>query len=82
MPPVQNPDSDLTGGIVSQFSVVIQKEIVNGPYAYSILKDGVGQTAVTGKATIGAALDGVKTDIGGLLGGETVDRVTMNVIAS
>jgi hypothetical protein len=67
---------------VAQYSVVIQKEIVNGPYAYSIIKDGVGQTAVTGKATVAAALDGVKTDIGGLLGGETVDRITMNVQSS
>lgn len=82
LPIVQNPDSDLAGGKVSQFSVVIQKEITNGPYAYSIIKDGVGQTAVTGKATIGAALDGVKTDIGALLGGETVDRVNMSVLSS
>jgi hypothetical protein len=82
MPPVQNPDSDLAGGTVSQFSVVIQKEITNGPYAYSIIKDGVGQKAAINQASISAALDAVKADIGGLLAGETVDRVTMSVLSS
>jgi hypothetical protein len=82
MPPVQNPDSDLRGGGVSQFSVTIQKNITNGPYAYEIIKDGVGQKAAINQATISAALDAVKTDIGGLLGGESVDRVTMNVLSS
>lgn len=67
---------------MSQFSVQIQKVITNGPYAYSILKDGVGQKAATGQASVSAALDSVKTDIGGMLGGESVDRVTMNVLSS
>jgi hypothetical protein len=67
---------------VAQFSVTIQKEVTGGPYAYSITKDGVGQKAAISQASISAALDAVKTDIGGLLGGETVDRVTMNVLSS
>ena len=82
MPPVQNPDSDLAGGRVSQYSVIIQKVVTNGPYSYALLKDGVGQKAAVGQANIGAALDAVKADIAGLLSGESVDRVTMNVISS
>jgi hypothetical protein len=82
MPPVQNPDSDIAGVPVSQFSVVIQKNVTNGPYAYQILKDGVGQKAAINQTSISAALDAVKTDIGGLLAGETVDRVTMSVLSS
>ena len=67
---------------MAQFTATIQKVITNGPYAYSILKDGVGQKAATGQASISAALDSVKADIGGLLGTETVDRVVMNVVSS
>lgn len=67
---------------MATFQVVIQKEITNGPYAYSIIRDGVGQKAAISQASVSAALDAVKTDIGGLLGGETVDRITMNVLSS
>ena len=67
---------------MAQFSVTIQKVITNGPYAYALLKDGVGQKAATNQASISAALDSVKADIGGLLGTETVDRVVMNVVSS
>ena len=82
MPPVHNPDSDLSGGKVAQYSVVIQKVVTNGPYSYALLKDGIGQKAAVNQASISAALDSVKADIGGLLGSESVDRVTMNVLAS
>ena len=67
---------------MAQYSAVIQKVTTNGPYAYVLLKDSVGQKAATNQASISAALDSVKTDIGGLLGGETVDRVNMNVTSS
>jgi hypothetical protein len=67
---------------MAQFSAIIQKVITNGPYSYVILRDGVGQKTAISQASISAALDGVKTDIGGLLAGETVDRVTMSVLSS
>lgn len=67
---------------MAQFSVVIQKEITNGPYAYSIIKDGVGQKAAVSQASLSAAMDNVKTDVAGMLAGETVDRLTMNIVSS
>ena len=67
---------------MAQFAAVIQKVTTNGPYSYVILKDGVGQKAAINQASISAALDGVKADIGGMLAGETVDRVNMSVVSS
>jgi hypothetical protein len=67
---------------MSQFSAVIIKVITNGPYSYALFKDGVGQKDVNNVATIGAALDGVKTDIAGLLGGETVSRAQISVTSA
>lgn len=83
VPKPAGPSSDESKGVrVSQFSIVIQKVITNGPYSYNINKDGVGQKTAVNQATIGAAMDNVKTDIAGLLAGETIDKLTMNVISS
>jgi len=67
---------------MSQFSATIVKVITNGPYAYALFKDGVGQKDVNNVATIGAALDGVKTDIAGLLGAESVSRAQISVTSA
>ena len=67
---------------MSQFSAVIVKIITNGPYAYALFKDGVGQKDVNNVATIGAALDGVKTDIAAGLNGETVQRAQITVTSA
>ena len=64
---------------MANFSVQISKVTTNGPYAYVVFKNNVGEKAVNNIATISAALDGVKTDIAGLLLGEVVDRVGMSV---
>ena len=67
---------------MSTFAVRIIAVATNGPYAYSIFKDGVGQKDVNTVATISAALDGVKTDIGGLLNGQTVSLVAMTITSA
>ena len=67
---------------MSQFAVRIQKVVTNGPYSYVIIQDGVGQKDANALATIGAALDGVKTDVSALLGGQTVQTVTMTISSS
>lgn len=64
---------------MSQFTARINAVATGGPYAYTIYKDGAGLTTVTGKTTIANALDGVKTDIGNALGGQTVTQVNMSV---
>lgn len=67
---------------MSVFKVTITKVVTNGPYAYVITQDGVGQKAAVSQATISVALDGVKTDIGTLLGAQTVNRVGMDITSS
>jgi len=52
---------------------------VGGPYAYSILKDGVGLKAAVSIASISAAIDAVKTDIGSDLGGAIVTKTVLSV---
>ena len=64
---------------MAQFQARIIRVVTNGPFAYSLFKDGIGQKDVNNLATIGAALDGVKADIGGLLGGEVVQAATLTV---
>jgi hypothetical protein len=64
---------------MAQYSATIVKVLTNGPYAYYLAKDGVGQKDVNNVASIGAALDGVKTDIAALLGSEVVQRTTVSV---
>lgn len=64
---------------MSNFIAVIQSVTTNGPYAYTILKDGVGIKAATNQANISAAMTAVQTDIGQNLAGETVGRVILNV---
>ena len=51
----------------------------NGPFMYIIEKDGVGEKAVTGVPTLGAAFNGVRDDIGALVGAEVVQVVTVQV---
>lgn len=67
---------------MAKFTVNIIRVTTNGPYAYSITKDGAGAKAEISQASISAALDGVKTDIGNLLSGETVQRVAMDITSS
>lgn len=67
---------------MARFTATINKPVTNGPYAYVIFRDGVCQKDVNGVTTLANALDGVKTDIAGLLGGETVNRVNMSVNSS
>ena len=67
---------------MSQFTATIIKVQTNGPFAYSLFQNGTGIKDVNNVATIGAALDGVKTDIGGLLGSETVQRATISVTSA
>ena len=66
---------------MSEFRVEIANVVTNGPYAYWIFKDEVGQKSSDNVATISAALDGIKADVGGLLGTQTVKRVTMTIIS-
>ena len=61
------------------FQANVLKVLVNGPYSYSVLKDGVGQKVVNNLPTVAAAMNGIRDDIGGLLGGEGVVRITMTV---
>lgn len=67
---------------MSQFEVRIESITTNGPYMYVIDKDGAGMKAAIGLASISAALDAVKADIGANLGGQTVRNVGMNVTTS
>lgn len=64
---------------MSQFNVRIINVATNGPYAYSMLKDGVGLIDRNAQATISVALDNVKSDIAANLGGQTVTVVSMGV---
>lgn len=66
---------------MAKFTVQINQVTTGGPYSYTIWKDGVGLKSVVGSASISAALDGVKADVGGALAGETVTRVAMDVIS-
>jgi hypothetical protein len=73
---------------MATFKVNIVKVITNGPYAYAIWKKDtgsdtfVGQKSVISLASISAALDGVKADIGSMLGSEVVQLATMNIESS
>ena len=62
---------------MAQFTAQIQKVVVNGPYAYLLMRDRVGQKSAGGFPTVGAAMNAVRDDIGGLLGGETVERIVL-----
>jgi len=64
---------------MSQFVVRIIAVTTNGPYAYSLFKDGVGLIDRNAQTMIGAALDNVKADIAANLGGQSVTIVNMTV---
>lgn len=64
---------------MSSFQVRIINVATNGPYAYSLFKDGVGLIDRNNQATIGAAMDQVKADIAANLAGQTVSIVSMVV---
>ena len=64
---------------MAQYNAAVLKVLVNGPYSYTLLKDGVGQKTVSNVATVAAAINGIRDDIAGLLGGETVERLNMTV---
>ena len=64
---------------MATYNANVLKVVTNGPYSYSLLKDGVGQKVVNNIATVAAAMNGIRDDIGALLAGETVDRINMTV---
>lgn len=64
---------------MSKFTVQITNVTTGGPYAYVVFKDGDGIKAATGQASVTAALDAVKADIGNNLAGQTVFRVGMDI---
>jgi hypothetical protein len=64
---------------MSQFQARIIAVATNGPYAFSLFKDGVGLVDRNGQTTIGNALDAVKADIAANLAGQTVTIVNMTV---
>lgn len=64
---------------MSNFVVVIQSIAINGPYAYSIIRDGVGLKAATNQANIGVAMSNAQADVAANLGGESVIRATLTV---
>jgi hypothetical protein len=69
---------------MSVYTVRISQVVTNGPYAYTIYKDGVGQKDVNSVANIGAAMSGVQTDVGALLtaAGQVASMVTISVTAA
>ncbi len=64
---------------MATFNVAVMKVITNGPYSYTLVKDGVGQKTVNNLTTVAAAMNGIRDDIGALLAGESVERI--NIIA-
>jgi hypothetical protein len=52
--------------------------ITNGPFAYVIFKDGIGQKSAD-NVTAGNLLSSISADISALLGGETVDGGNLTV---
>lgn len=67
---------------MSAYVVQINRVVTNGPYAYILFKDGVGVKDSNTLASISAAMSAVQTDIGGMLGTETVSRVQMTVTSA
>lgn len=65
---------------MSQYIADIRKVRNNGPFMYIIMKDGAGEKAAINIANLGAAFNGARDDIAGLLAqGEQVERVLMQV---
>jgi hypothetical protein len=54
----------------------------NNLYTYTLFMDEVGQTSNEDSANFNAAVDSVKTDVVGLLGGQTIRRATFLITAS
>lgn len=72
--------------MASEARAVIQKVTTNGPYSYVVYSKDIntglqtGIKAVTAIASISAALDGVKADLGALIpAGETAANVTVHM---
>lgn len=63
---------------MAKFTAQITKVITNGPYAYIIYKDGVGQKSSDNVATVTDALNGVRDDISGLLGGQVIQKISLS----
>lgn len=64
---------------MAQYQVRITRVVTNGPYCTLIVKDGAGFKDTNSIANIGAAIDGVKADIGADLGGQVVTSMNMSV---
>lgn len=65
--------------MASVFIVRIQAVVTNGPYAYTVLKNGSGVIDRNGQADISTALTNAKNDVGANLAGELVTDVMMTV---
>ena len=60
------------------YDVKFVRVITNGPFAYVILKDGVGQKSAD-NVSAANLLSSISTDITSLLGSETVTDGTLRV---
>lgn len=67
---------------MSQWKAIVTRVATNGPYAYVLLKNGVGQKDSNSLANVSAALDGIKADIGAGLNGETVNGIIITAISA
>ena len=68
---------------MATYRVNFIRVITNGPFAYVIVKDGVGQKSAD-NITAANLLSSISTDIGALTtaAGETVDSGVLNISAS
>ena len=48
---------------MATFNAAVLKVLVNGPYSYTLLKDGVGQKTVNNLATVAAEISGNDSNI-------------------
>jgi hypothetical protein len=75
---------DVVMEVTTVEGVVVQARIsgvtTGGPWFYVIQKAGAGQKVVSGIATLGAAFNGTRDDIGPLLEGGTVRDVEMDIV--
>lgn len=58
------------------------KFLTGGPFGYVVLKDGLGVKIATAIATLAAAFDAIRTDVGAQLAGETVLTATFVIFGA
>jgi hypothetical protein len=68
-------------------SAQVVRVTINGPYSYTLYKDGIGEKVVVGLATPQAAWNAVRDDVLAFIvaappPGETVQRMNVNVSTS